>query len=98
MRARLLHWFFSSLIKLLSRSSAEGLENLPDQGAYLLVSNHMSMADIPLGYAYLGGDHTTGWVAEKWRNTPLLWPILRLSGSIFIRRGEVDRSALEAAV
>jgi 1-acyl-sn-glycerol-3-phosphate acyltransferase len=97
MRVRLLRWFFGSLIQLLSRSRAEGLQNVPAGGPYILVSNHMSMADIPLGYVYLGGPHTAGWVAEKWRYNLLLWPILRLGRGIFIRRGEVDRAALEAA-
>lgn len=97
MRSRLLRWFFTALVRLLSRASAEGLENLPPHGPYLLISNHMSMADIPLGYAYLGGEDKAGWVAEKWRYNPLLWPILRLGRGIFIRRGEVDRAALEAA-
>jgi len=97
MRVRLLRWFFSSLIKLLSRSRVEGLENLPARGPYILVSNHMSMADIPLGYTYIGGEDVAGWVAEKWRTNPLLWPILRMARGIFIRRGEVDRGALEAA-
>jgi len=97
MRVRLLRWFFSSLIKLLSHSHAEGLENLPARGPYIIVSNHMSMADIPLGYTFMGSEDTTGWVADKWRANPLLWPILRLARGIFIRRGEVDRGALEAA-
>ncbi len=98
MGARLLRWFFSTLLKLLSRSRAEGLHNVPPNGPYIMVGNHMSMADLPLAYTYLGGEHATGWVAEKWEFHPIFSPILRLGSGIFIQRGEVDRSALTAAV
>jgi 1-acyl-sn-glycerol-3-phosphate acyltransferase len=98
MRTRLLHWFFSILVRALSKTRAEGLENVPTSGPYIMVSNHLSMADLPVTYIYLGGPHITGWAAEKWRNHPLFTPIIRLGGGIFIERGEVDRTALEAAV
>lgn len=98
MRTRILHWFFSFLVRVLSKTRAEGLENIPTSGPYLMVSNHMSMADLPVTYIYLGGPHITGWAAEKWRNHPLFTPIIRLGGGIFIERGEVDRTAIEAAV
>lgn len=98
MRYRLLHLFFALLVRTLSKTRAEGLENVPASGPYLLVSNHMSMADVPASYIYLGGPHITGWVAAKWRYHPLFALILALGGGIFIRRGEVDRSALDAAV
>lgn len=98
MGTRLLHWFFTLLVRTLSRTRAEGLENVPKSGPYLLVSNHMSMSDVPASYVYLGGSHITGWAAAKWRRHPLLAPIIRLGGGIFIERGEVDRSALEAAL
>ena len=89
---------FSVLIKLLSRSTAEGLENLPDSGAFLLAGNHMSMVDIPLGFAYLGDPNIRGWAAAKWRSHPLFAPIVHVGGGVFIRRGEVDRSSLREAV
>ncbi len=89
---------FSVLIKLLSRSTVEGLENLPDSGAFLLVGNHMSMADIPLGFAYLGDPNIRGWAAAKWSSHPLFAPIVHIGGGVFIRRGEVDRSSLREAI
>ena len=98
MGARLLRWFFSTLIRLLTQSRAEGLENIPSSGPYIMAGNHMSMADLPLAYTYMGGEHATGWVAEKWENHPIFSPILRLGSGIFIQRGEVDRGALAAAV
>jgi 1-acyl-sn-glycerol-3-phosphate acyltransferase len=89
---------FSVLIKLLSRSTAEGLENLPDSGAFLLAGNHMSMVDIPLGFAYLGDPNIRGWAAAKWSSHPLFAPIVHVGGGVFIRRGEVDRSSLREAI
>lgn len=98
MRHRLLHLFFSLLVRTLTRTRAEGLENIPDAESFLMVSNHLSMADVPVAYIYLGGPHITGWAAAKWRHHPFFAPIVRLGGGIFIERGEVDRSALEAAL
>lgn len=98
MRHQLLYWFFSLLVRTLSRTRAEGLENIPSTGSYLMVSNHLSMADVPVAYIYLGGPHITGWAAAKWRYHPIFAPIVRLGGGIFIERGEVDRSALDSAL
>jgi len=95
---RLMRGFFFVLIKLLSRPRIEGLENMPESGAFLVVSNHTSMADIPMGLTFLGDREIKGWVAAKWSSHPLLAPIVRMSGGIFILRGEVDRSALQEAV
>jgi len=89
---------FSALIKLLSKPKIEGLENVPDSGAFLIVGNHMSMADIPLGFAFLGDPNIRGWAAAKWSSHPLLAPIVYIGGGVFIRRGEVDRNSLQEAI
>ena len=95
---RLLHWFFTAIFGLLSRSRVEGLEHLPRSCPYILVGNHLSVVDAPFAYIYVGGPHITGFVASKWRYHPLYLPIILLAGGIFIRRGEVDREALRAAI
>ncbi len=89
---------FSALIKLLSKSKVEGPENVPDSGAFLIASNHMSMVDIALGFTYLGDPNIRGWVAAKWSSHPLLAPIVYIGGGVFIRRGEVDRTSLQKAI
>ncbi|MEW6568464.1 MAG: lysophospholipid acyltransferase family protein [Chloroflexota bacterium] len=94
----LLRRIFDLLFRLLTRRSVSGLEHVPAQGPYLLVSNHLSRLDAPLIYALIGGAHLTGWAAEKYERHLLFGTILRLGGGIFIRRGEVDREALQSAV
>ena len=98
MAYRWLQAIFSMLVKSLSKSGIEGIENVPESGAYVLVANHMSMVDIPLGFAYLGDPRIKGWAAAKWARHPLLAPIVHFGGGVYILRGEVDRNALDAAV
>jgi 1-acyl-sn-glycerol-3-phosphate acyltransferase len=94
----LLRRIFDFLFRLLSRRNVRGLENVPRGGPYVLVSNHLSRLDAPLVYSLVGGGHITGWAAEKYQRHWLFGIIVRLGKGIFIRRGQVDRGALQAAV
>lgn len=98
MRARLLRWLLGTAYRLLTRLEVGGLENLPPTGPYILASNHMSRFDSPLLYGLVGGDHLTAWVGEKYQRNLFFGTVVRLANPIFIRRGEVDRAALEAAM
>jgi 1-acyl-sn-glycerol-3-phosphate acyltransferase len=93
-----LRWLFNSLFKVLAEYRFEGSHNLPPNGPYLLVINHLSRLDVPFVYGLIGGAHITGWAAEKYRRHPLFAPIVRLGGGAFIERGTVDRSALSFAL
>ena len=98
MFTRLMRWSFNLAFAMLTERDVEGLENLPPHGPYILTINHLSYFDAPLMYGLVGGEHLTGWAANKYHRHPLFGPILRLGGGIFIRRGEVDRGALASAV
>lgn len=96
--AAFLRWIFNFLFLLLARRTVEGIERVPARGPYLLVSNHLSRLDAPLIYGLVGGAHLTGWAAEKYERHWFFGPLVRFGGGIFIRRGEVDRDALQLAV
>lgn len=98
MQSRALRWIFDRLLAILTRRRIEGRENLPPKGPYILAANHLHLLDAPLLYALVGGDQLSGWAAEKWQNDPFIGTILKLGGATFIRRGEVDREAIAAAV
>jgi 1-acyl-sn-glycerol-3-phosphate acyltransferase len=97
-RVKFLRWLFGTAFRLLTRLEVKGLENIPPSGPYILAANHMSRADPILLYVFFGTENVTGWVAEKYRHNPFFNWIVNLSNPIFIRRGEVDRNALDAAV
>ena len=85
------------LLRLLTRLEVRGLEHIPDQGPYLLLTNHLHWLDPPAIMAtfpyraYL-------FAAEKWETHPVFGPLFRSLDAIFVQRGEVDRKALRQAL
>jgi 1-acyl-sn-glycerol-3-phosphate acyltransferase len=97
MHIRFAKWFFRTAFALLTRLEVRNLENIPKEGPYILAPNHMSRADTPLLFIYFGGKNVTGWVANKYRRNLFFGLLVQLGNPIFIRRGEVDRQAIDAA-
>ena len=98
MFVRFFRWLSNAVFSLLSIRQIQGLENIPSQGPYILVSNHLSRVDAPLLLTVVKNNNVSGWAAAKYRTHPLFGLVVRLGGGIFIRRGQVDRDALTAAV
>ncbi len=101
-------WFFhpgailtSWLLWLVGPGRVEGLENVPRQGAFLLVGNHCSNLDPPfVGWAV---GHRTGRVIHfmakaEMRRWPIVGWLARQSGVFFVRRGQSDRAAQRLAL
>jgi len=94
---RLFRGIIAFLLRVLCRLEIQGLEHVPDEGPYLLVSNHLHWLDPPvLGVAFPYRGQI--FAAEKWEHHWLLGPLLKSMGAIFVNRGEVDRKALRRAL
>jgi 1-acyl-sn-glycerol-3-phosphate acyltransferase len=89
------HFVLNILVPLLCRVRVVGRENLPKQGPFLLVANHLSWVDPPL-VAYLIPRELglTGLAALAHRNDFFLGAIMERWGVIWVRRGGSDREAL----
>ena len=85
------------LLQLLARLEVEGLEHIPVQGPYLLVTNHLHWLDAPVVMAVYP-HRARVFAAEKWESNWILGPLFRSLDAIFVRRGEVDRKALRQAL
>ena len=96
-------WFFHPgsaiagfLARLLFRARVEGVEHLPRQGPFILVSNHCSNLDPPiLGWAT---GHQIGRIVHfmakvEMRSWPIIGWLATQSAVYFVRRGEGDRAA-----
>ena len=96
------HWFWVCLRSfarfvffLLLHVEIKGRNNVPKQGPYILASNHLSWADVPLVPSYLSPQVVYLAKEElfvgKWGWVP------RFLGAIQVKRGEADRQLLRAS-
>jgi 1-acyl-sn-glycerol-3-phosphate acyltransferase len=81
----------------MTRREYVGLENIPADPPYILVSNHLAIFDSPVVLAIC--PHTArAFAAAKHQSNPFFAFLLNMMGSIWVRRGEVDRRALQQAL
>lgn len=94
---RFLKWVITRLMNLLYRYRVTGSENVPRSGAVILAVNHLHLFD-PLASAPAVPRQVITLAAAKWEGNSIAGWFLRSAGSIFVRRGEVDRKALRACL
>jgi 1-acyl-sn-glycerol-3-phosphate acyltransferase len=85
-------------VKGLFRLRAEGVENVPQEGGFVLAANHLSNFDPwPLGIP-LFPDRYLRFMAKS----ELFWwplgPIIKSGGAFQVRRGEADLEAMRTAI
>lgn len=90
---------FRLIVFFIGRITITGRENIPAQGPYIIVTNHMSKADPPVIFLSFPIPPLTirYFAAEKWENSRY-GALLKSTGALFINRGEVDREALKEAL
>jgi 1-acyl-sn-glycerol-3-phosphate acyltransferase len=86
------------VMRRLARIEIAGVDNVPRQGAALLVFNQLSILDTPLVTMLGGRADVTGLVARDYRRRPMYRLLLEAGGSIWLRRGAADHQALKAAL
>ena len=82
---------------LFTRWQVNGLENVPSHGPYLVITNHIAAPDSPLIMAALPVPVTV-FAASTHRHDFVIGELMNQLGAIWVKRGEVDRQALRAAI
>lgn len=96
-----MYWFiryiFSLLFNILYKIQVVGLENSNIPAPFIVVCNHISILDFPIIMTVFP---RRAWAlaAENYKHHLVLGPILRILDVVFIRRQEVDRSAIQKAI
>lgn len=83
--------------RLLTKTEVVGSDNLPQEGAFILATNHISRLDSP-ALMIASPRRLYGLVADKYRNFIGYNWILNAAGVIWVRRAEFDREALLRAM
>ncbi len=88
---------FRGVFRILGKVELEGIENIPSDGAYLIVFNHVSIYDPPFVVAFWPKPPEVLGAVDVW-SRPGQNILALLYGGIPIHRGEVDRVAMEKMV
>jgi len=94
---RILRAVANALLSLITQREYIGLENFPAEPPYILATNHLSIWDSPL-LLTVCPHRIRAFAAAKHKRNPLYASLLAMMGSIWVRRGEVDREALQEAL
>jgi 1-acyl-sn-glycerol-3-phosphate acyltransferase len=94
---RILRSVADFLLNLFTHREIIGLENIPADPPYILVANHLAVFDSPVVLTLC--PHTArAFAASKHKRNPFYALLLVMMGSVWVRRGEVDRKALQGAL
>ena len=74
----------------------EGKEFIPRKGPFVVAMNHLSFLDTPL--VSITVPQRLYWLVGERYEHHTFTPIIKVTGSIFVRRGEIDREALRQAL
>ena len=89
--------FFRNLFRLLSRVQVTGVENIPEDGAYVIAVNHVSIFEPPLITSFWPRSIEVAGAVEILER-PIQSQIMRLYGTIPVHRGRFDRQLLKLMV
>lgn len=90
---RLVHYLMPKLMHV----DYEGLENLPQEGAVLITTNHLSRFDIPVLFANGKRRDITALVTDKYKKNLFIGWFTRVVGGIWIDRTRADFAAFKEA-
>ena len=93
---RIIRAVIGFLLRSFARVEIAGLEHLPVEGPYLIATNHLHWLDPP-GLLVAFPYRAFAFAAAKRQNHWFFGRLFRALGTIWVRRGEVDRQALRQA-
>lgn len=96
-RRRILHPMLRRLLKIVANIDVEGLDNVPQSGPTLIMSNHISRVD-PVVFTGLLPRYMVSMAKIETLNSFSERTLLKLWGNFVIKRGEVDRDALKKSI
>lgn len=98
MLKRFARFVIQVILVVSTRVKVEGMENIPEGGAFIGVSNHLGRLDPLIPYQFLKRDDITMLVAEKYKNVILLNWFVKILDGIWVDRFNADLGAIREAL
>ncbi|MFO7697846.1 MAG: lysophospholipid acyltransferase family protein [Anaerolineae bacterium] len=93
----LVRYSVAILMRIFYRFQVTGLENVPQEGPTIFAMNHLHLFD-PAAAGAAIPRQVVVMAADKWADHWFVRLFLKGAGTIYVRRGEVDRNALRACL
>ncbi|MBS4030739.1 MAG: 1-acyl-sn-glycerol-3-phosphate acyltransferase [Clostridiales bacterium] len=93
-----IRWFFIQIFRFCYRWDVRGLENLPNEGPYILCSNHISWWDPPLIGSIVRNRQVHFMAKEELFRIPVFSQIIKGINVFPVKRGSADRRAIKTAL
>jgi 1-acyl-sn-glycerol-3-phosphate acyltransferase len=88
-----LRWLIRVIINLIARVEIQGFENIPENGGFVVATNHLGRLDPALLFYIMDGDFILT-IAEKYEHHWLFGPLGNAVGGIWLDRFNADVGAL----
>ena len=93
-----IRWLVRFVFNLIARVEVIGYENLPIEGGFVIATNHLGIADVPIAFYALDRWDMFLMIGEKWQNVGLFRWIGKYFNFIFIDRFNPDIKTLRKVI
>jgi len=94
----LIRWLIRLLFNLVAHVEVRGYENLPQEGGFVIATNHLGIVDVPIAFYALDRWDMFVMIGEKWEKVNLFRWVGKYFNFIFIDRFNPDIKTLRKVI
>jgi len=93
-----IRWLIRLIFNLFARVEVRGYENLPQEGSFVITTNHLGIGDVPIAFYALDRWDMFVMIGEKWQNVSLFRWVGKYFNFVFIDRFNSDIKTLRRVI
>jgi 1-acyl-sn-glycerol-3-phosphate acyltransferase len=98
MRLKFTRFLIRFLLRLFARVEVRGLDNVPQEGNFIIASNHLGLVDALIPFYFLNNNNLFLLVGEKWEQLAILRWLGKRLNFIFVDRFNPDLKAIRQVI
>jgi 1-acyl-sn-glycerol-3-phosphate acyltransferase len=93
-----IRWLIRLIFNLIARVEVRGYENLPEEGSFVIATNHLGIVDVPIAFYALDRWDMFVMIGEKWEKVNLFRWVGKYFNFVFIDRFNPDIKTLRKVI